>query len=217
MKPYYDQDGITIYHGDCREILPHVTADVMVTDPPYGIAWSVSDYNGGRAHDGIANDGDTTARDAILAAWGSHRPAVVFGSPLMPAPRGVRQVLVWRKPADSGIFGSINGYRRDWEAIYILGTWPQKPAERSSVLEFSGGMGRYLQTGHPHTKPTPLMASLIEQTTGTVLDPFMGSGTTLRAAKDLGRRAIGIEIEERYCEIAATRLGQMVLDLESAA
>ena len=81
MQPYYEDELVTLYHGDCREIDAWETADVLITDPPYGIGWTVPDYNGGRAHDGIANDDTTEARDEILRRWGK-RPAVVFGSPL---------------------------------------------------------------------------------------------------------------------------------------
>ena len=212
MQPYYtDPSGtITIYHGDCREILPHLKADVVVMDPPYGIGWDVPAYNGGRAHAGIQNDADTVARDQVITTLDG-LPMIVFGSPLLPAPIGAKQVLVWAKPADSGIFGAVGGWRRDWEAIYMLGPWPSVPAQRSAIVRTDTGMGAYLN-GHPHAKPEALLSVLIRSAPpGTILDPFMGSGTTLVAAKLEGRKAIGIEIEERYCAIAAKRLSQGVL------
>jgi DNA modification methylase len=212
MNPYYEDDHVTIYHGDCREILPSLTFDVVVTDPPYGIGWTVPAYNGGRAHDGISNDMNTSARDEVLSRIGT-TPAIVFGSPVVQIPRGVKQVLVWSKGPDAGIFGTVGGWRRDWEAIYLLGDWPPGPAVRSSVLRTHDGLGSYLTGEHPHAKPPSIMYRLIESTTGLILDPFMGSGTTLRAAKDLGRKAIGIELEERYCALAAKRMSQEVLAL----
>ena len=214
MKPYYEDDAVTIYHGDCREVAAWLEADVLVTDPPYGIGWNVPAYNGGRSHAGIANDSDTAARDAVLAMWGASRPAMVFGSPLKPVPNAVKQVLVWAKPPDAGIFGSVGGWRRDWEPVYLLGSWPNTAAARSGVLHSKGSLTQYANGSHPHAKPVDLLASLIlASPPGVVADPFMGSGSTLRAAKDLGRRAIGVEVEERYCEIAAKRCAQEVLAL----
>ena len=206
MKPYYERGGITIYHGDCREILPHVQADVLVTDPPYGMAYQ---SNRGADHAAIEGDQSTEARDAILAAWGD-RPAIVFGRWDQPRPNGVVARLIWSKAPDPGMGDLSFPWGNSDEEIYVIGTGFSGKRRVANVIT----MGKPPVNGrsHPTPKPVALMAHLIERCpTGTILDPFMGSGTTLRAAKDLGRKAIGIEIEERYCEIAAKRLSQEVL------
>lgn len=221
MKPYYQDDYCTIYHGDCRKILPTLEpVDLVLTDPPYGISWKRSENKArnSRAHHGIQNDNSTQARDAVLSIAESV-PALVFGSFYAPFPANLRQVLVWHKPNDAGLVGSVTGFRRDAEPIFIVGPWPVQTIARSSVLRVEVGQGATAkETGHPHTKPLGLVRQLLEcAPRGTILDPFMGSGTTLRAAKDLGRKAIGIEIEEKYCEIAAKRLAQEVLPLVERA
>ena len=216
IEPYYTDDHVTIYHGNSLEILPTLQYDAMVTDPPYGIAWKGNGYNGARPHDGIANDDTTDARDAALRSCGN-RPAIVFGSVYCAPPANARHVAVWHKPPDSGVIGAQIGLRRDIEAVYFLGKFDNRPVHRSSVFQSTlSAIGSHTQRyGHPHAKPVDLMRSLLELLPDdfVIVDPFMGSGTTLRAAKDLGRKAIGIELEERYCEVAARRMAQEVLPI----
>ena len=215
MSIYYQDDLVTLYHGDCREITDWLDADVLVTDPPYGISWKIGN-NPKRlswAHDGIANDSDTLVRDDALAAWGS-RPALAFGSWSAAAPSLRRQTLIWQKPIDAGVVGSTTGYRTDTELIFMLGDWPKVPSRYSSVLVTGSNKNAYLRPGmgHPHAKPVGLLEVLIDRCPpGAIADPFAGSGSTLIAAKNLGRRAIGVELDERYCEIAAKRLTQDTL------
>jgi site-specific DNA-methyltransferase (adenine-specific) len=220
--PYYEDEHVTLFHGDCREVGAWLTADVLVTDPPYGINWKGTNYvgwegvNTDKAIETIANDKDVTARDEILGRFGFDKSSVVFGSALAPCPPEARQVLVWRKPPQLGLFGAIGGFRRDWEAVYLVGDWGGGNQDgRTAILESRSGSQAYLGK-HPHAKPIWLMETLISHCpSGVVADPFSGSGSTLVAARNLGRRAVGVELEERYCEITARRLSQMCLDFEA--
>jgi len=219
VTPYYQDDLVTLFLADCRDLLP-IEADVVVMDPPYGIAWSFhgggrrGKMRGTRASPGIAGDEDTTLRDAVLAML-PNRPAAVFGSFQAPFPAGVRQVLIYRKSADAGLVGAVTGFRRDAEPIFLVGPWPRRDATRSSILESHTRLQRLQAVfGHPHTKPLDVLVPLLAVCPpGSLLDPFAGTGSTLVAAKLLGRHAVGIEIEERWCEKAAQRCSQEVLGL----
>lgn len=221
MSAYYSDDQVAVYHGDCLEVDAWLEADVLVTDPPYGIGWKQGKTRKSRKQDGITNDADTAQRDRVLEVW-RDKLGVVFGSPLVPAPAGAVQALVYQKPHDAGIFGARAGFRRDWELIYLTGPWPCKPPTRSGILKTKAPSvvslvaSRYPNdtgAGHPHTKPLDVMEELISAChPGVVADPFAGAGSTLIAARNLGRKAIGVEIEERYCELIAKRLSQGCLD-----
>ncbi|MBC7679986.1 MAG: site-specific DNA-methyltransferase [Pseudorhodobacter sp.] len=200
MTPYYDQDGITLYLGDCREVTAWLKADVLVTDPPYGVAYK-SGWGNKFRDVVIANDETTAARDQALRLWGD-KPALVFGSWKMPRPAATRTVLVW----DKGTVG-MGDLSLPWfpctEEVYVLGAgWV---GSRSSAVLRQVGRNQH----HPTEKPLPLLNALIAKCPpGTIADPFAGSGSTLLAARSAGRRAVGVEIEERYCDLIASRLAQ---------
>jgi len=210
LTPYYEQSGVTIYHGDCRDLLP-VDCDVVVSDPPYALhvdigklqrigkpdyAWHDVEHSGG-------------VRVDLLLALG--KPMVLFGAnayaSLLPDYPGW---IVWDKQCD--------GFQQGSPAELA---WSNCLTNlRQFRLNYRGFTTRNDLKQHPMQKPLALMRwvlSLAEVPSGLVLDPYMGSGSTLVAAKQLGRKAIGIEIEERYCEIAAERLAQEVLPFEQSA
>lgn len=210
--PYYEDDLVTLYHGDCREVTAWLEADVLVTDPPYGMAYESNrnrDKRNAKVGRTIAQDATTEVRDTILAAWGG-RPALVFGKWTQPRPVGTKARLIWDKRVQGTGDLSIPWGPTD-EEIYVLGSGftGQRGGNVLSVqMLMSADRER---PDHPTPKPTPLMERLILHTLGVVADPFTGSGSTLLAAKNLGRKAIGVEVEERYCELAANRLAQDTL------
>ena len=212
MKPYYDDGQITIYHGDCREILPTLgPVDLVLTDPPYGINH--------RSHGQLFREAIPILGDSNGSSYqwldGLGLPLVAFYSPYAMPDIEWRSILVWVKGKHVGIGGDRETcWKRDFELIGVKRNHDLEGGRDSAVLMFNAVSPP--PSGHVAEKPIGLMRYLVQKITRvdeTVLDPFMGSGTTLRAAKDLGRKAIGIEIEERYCEIAVKRLAQEVLPL----
>jgi len=228
-EPYFSDGQVSLYLGDCREVTAWLDADVLVTDPPYGRGWrqggNLRSSRGrpsvSRAHGGIAGDLDTSVRDDALRLWGD-RCAAVFGDLMLAPPVGTRQVCVYRKAQDAGSRGATGGFRRDLEAVYLVGPWPSGIGGRSSLLATrapiqGGEHGVAARCGHPHAKPGDVMEELIAACPpGVIADPFAGSCSTLVAARNLGRKAVGIEVDEEACERAARRLSQMTLTWEAS-
>jgi DNA modification methylase len=243
MRPYYQDDAVTLYHGDALDALADLdlTVDAVVTDPPYasgtrheaGKSSSGAMLRAGRFSDRpIDLDQMTTVGFVWLmraVAMGTRAMLVDGGSflsfidwrqwpnlvgALETANLRIQGMVVW----DKGHFGMGNGFRSQHELICH--------ASKGVPTIYDKGIGNVLgfprqePVDHPSPKPEGLMQRLTAAVTppgGLVLDPFAGSGTTLRAAKNLGRRCIGIEMDESYCQIAAERLGQDVLFGEAAA
>lgn len=223
IKPYFERDGIVIYHGDCREVLPTLAepVDLVLTDPPYGISYAtnytVRGVGASWINTEIENDGDTSARDWVIE-WAGNMPMLVFGTWKQLVPERTRGVLVWDKGPASGMGDLSLPWKPSFELIYIIGQGFIGSRDEGVVKGFTGVTWESKGRKHPNEKPVSLLRYLISKTTAEViLDPFGGSGTTMRACMDLGRRGVMIEIEERYCEIAARRLQQAVLPLEMAA
>jgi site-specific DNA-methyltransferase (adenine-specific) len=224
MKPYFEEDGITIYHGDCRDVLPGKVGDALVTDPPYGMNDKIdrsTRVGQGKLHSGVLTRpswgtviyGDDEPFDP--RPWLKFPKVVLFGavhySPQLPMSRAW---LVWDKregtTSDDGadcdfawtnLPGPARLYHQLWRGVCRAGN-----ENGESLL-------------HPHQKPIGLMKWVLLQcklgAAATIVDPYVGSGSTLVAAKSMGLRAIGIEIEEKYCEIAAKRLAQKVLSFQA--
>lgn len=239
VKPYFQDDSVTIYHGDCREILPTLPqVDLVLTDPPYNI--------GTPQRITFDNHGDDSQRRLVGRDFGTFDEGAVEPAVWLPMVRSLltgEGVIVsfydarnmdklllgdsllepvqdfhWCKPNPPVPMRSV-GFSWGVESGYILRPRGAKHKHNNEAgispnWKLEPRCSNNELTDHPTQKPHEIMHWLVNHWSfvgQTILDPFMGSGTTLRAAKDLGRKAIGIEIEERYCEIAAKRMSQGVL------
>ena len=232
MTPYYQEDGVTIYHGDCRHYLPCLpvgSVDLIVTDPPYGIGWSGTLRRDDSPLGLIAgDDGSFDVREMMrlgLQTLRRNRHFYVFGRyDFSGLPISGTAELIWDKVIPGPPAPAPWQYQHEYIQFGTHNDLPSARARgdgkgaarlrRGTVLRFQRPNALGAQT-HPTEKPIALLRELIESSSKIgemVLDPCLGSGSTLAAAKLEGRRAIGIEIEERYCEIAAERLRQRVLD-----
>jgi site-specific DNA-methyltransferase (adenine-specific) len=248
VRPYYEQDGITIYHGDCLSVLLQLPSGALggiLTDPPYS---SGGQFRSDRTNSSAAAkysdrrdlpdfSGDNRDQRSFLlwcSLWmGEGLRVCEPGAPLFA-------FTDWRQLPTMTAAVQAGGW--NWQGLFV---WdkaagrPQKNRPTQSVEYLVYGVSGQVRSGegesfvclppiirasvpstaereHVTEKPVGVVQYLLPllRPDTTVLDPFMGSGTTLRAAKDLGRKAIGIEIEERYCEIAAKRLAQQVLEFK---
>ena len=207
MTPYYEHAGITIYHGDARECLPGLAGDAIVTDPPYGVGEAYTSFL----------DTPEAVRALLWDCW----PMMQRAAGLIALTPGAKNVwwyphptwiVHWFAPAATaqGPWGFCG-----WNPMLVYGPDPHKRKKQDYLIAQPVAE----RDGHPCQKPESAWRWLVGRVTTdrqTLIDPFMGSGTTLAVAKQLGQRAIGIEIEEKYCEIAALRLRQEALPLEVA-
>lgn len=205
--PYYQDELVTLFHGDCREFTEWQAADVLLCDPPYGIA-----YNSGSRRDtlaaSIAGDEDASLRDWMLERWAA-KPALVFGTWRIPRPSGTHTRLIWDTKGALGMGDLSVPWKPSDQEVYVIGKGfvgrRDSNVIRCAPVQSMSRNGRQ----HPHEKPIALLAALIGKCPpGVLADPFAGSGSLGVAAKMLGRRAVLVEIEERYCEIAARRFAQ---------
>ena len=211
MKPYYEHAGITIYHGDCRDVLPQLKADAVITDPPYNCGKDYGTFKDNLSDSEYREFMETVIKYSFAAApnqaWFAPRYKLEFFLPLFP---GYHLVVIRR-----GAQGNLkHGWSDQFHTVITVGR-PREPFRDlwdDIRLKGEGYFFREETWGHPGYTPYPAMRRcsylLAEK---IILDPFCGTGTSLRAAKDLGIRGIGIELNEAYCEIAAKRMAQEVV------
>jgi DNA modification methylase len=226
LSPYYDQDGITIYHGDCRDIVPHIgRCDLVVTDPPYGVSYEGGHFHSGnvnikRSREQIAGDEEDVYEWMVPLIFSAcdgpcysffadgNRSHLIFQAVLKS--RGhVHSVIIWHKT--NAKYAAMNAqYKQRHEPmLYFKGPKAKTNWIGSSTESTIWEMRRAEKNIHPTQKPVEVMQRAISNhRADIVLDPFMGVGTTLLAAKLAGRRAVGVEMNERFCNIAADSCSQ---------
>lgn len=224
MKPYYQDDAVTIYLGDCREVLPTLgPVGLVLTDPPFLPVFGTTEDRNDLGNyliietwmevlaNGWHNALQPSGHLILMCDW---RTYPCFWRAIMRGQWEQRNLMVWAHMAGRkyGLFRFCH------QLAFVAQKPPRGEVETPPGNQLDIWNERNVPTDereHPTEKPIEYLRYLIKAVPDSlILDPFMGSGTTLRAAKDLGRKAIGIEIEERYCEIAAKRMAQAVLPLE---
>lgn len=231
MTPYYSDDACTIYHADALEILPTIptgSVHAVITDPPYIIgsmsAGSMASKSGGWAD--MMNSslwfaawykqvGRIIRHDGVFWTFCNWRSLPVIMRAAIDAQLPITSVAVWDKEWIGP--GGPQGLRPSYELIALLAQPGFTVPDRGVADVFKHKVGSYKEHGHPAEKPEGIVAKCVDVSElvagALIVDPFLGSGTTAKVAKDRGYRFVGVEAEERYCEIAARRLSQEVLAL----
>lgn len=260
MKPYYEAGNVTIYHGDCRDVMPTLapgSIDCVITSPPYNLGgepwphlgnWKPGDSacgrskwrNGSDAANGVQYGKHKDSlphaeyvawqQSILLALWGllpdhgsifyNHKPRPIGGRlwlplELIPPAVTLRQIVIWARAGGMNFNPTAFVPTHEWIMVLARDGFRLKSKAVSGI----GDVWRMNTDVNSHPAPFPLeLPRRVIEATGakSILDPYAGSGTTLRAAKDAGLKAIGIEIDERYCEIAAKRMAQGVFAFEDA-
>jgi DNA modification methylase len=216
LNPYYQEEGITIYNADCVGKLPCSDPGntLLLTDPPYGIqhksSYTAPSTTAKWMEKEIFGDSDTASRDYAI---GKYKEWAVFGSIKQVVPHSwYRGVLVWDKGEASGMGDLSFPWKPSWELIFVGGEMWNGRRDSGVLSGFTVVTRASMGRTHPNEKPVSLIKHIISKHPAKVIvDPFMGTGATLIAAREMGRAAIGFEIEEEYCEIAKNRLAQRLL------
>lgn len=225
MKPYYQDSFVTIYHADSRDLISDIPKGLVVTDPPYNVGYHYATYKDKMPREDYES--------MLCSVCGGQFVLIHYMEDLVSLSFALKEVptkvVAWCYPSNTA---------RQWRGIGWWGITPdftkdgqdyKNPNDRRIAERIANGERARLydwweinqvknigeeKTEHPCQIPISVMARILNITDGDlVIDPFCGSGTTLRAAKDAERKAIGIEIDEKYCEIAARRMEQEVLAL----
>lgn len=225
MTPYYEEAGITIYHGDCRDLIADLSFSVTVTDPPYGV--NLGAYTGTSRYFNTPYASMEDTPEFIESVCVPAIKMCLDKSPQLAMTPGNKCMFMYPKPDDIGVWynpASTNrgrwGFSHVNAFIYFYGKDPHNVGKGMIPNSISGHCDSVAGIGHPCPKPLKFARWLVGRASikaDSILDPFMGSGTTLLAAKNWGRPAIGVDIEEAYCELAANRLRQSVLNFEGVA
>jgi site-specific DNA-methyltransferase (adenine-specific) len=242
MTPYYQDDLVTIYHGDAEEVMatfPAASVSVVFTSPPYNrgdMSGGLANLAGGyRAHhDQMPHDEYVAWQRRVLsecwrlitddgAIFYNHSPRIQNGELWLPTELNpglpLRQVVIWDQVVGINWSPSFFLPLHEWVMVFAKSDWrlaSRSASNAGDVWRIRVEVPKSGRPKHPAAFPLRLpQTALSALTPGVVLDPFMGSGTTLEAAKSLGRKSIGIELDESYCEMAANRVRQETLGLSA--